>query len=218
MNKEKNNKSPKRLIGFFSEQTQKYYKLVETQTWPYLEISGIRMHCIKDTDPEKSTKQMVAYLGKPFGKILDTCTGLGYVSTHLSKIPAVQKIHSFEVDENVIALAKQNQHSQELFSNSKIEFKQGNIFEEIQTFPDNFFDFIIHDPPSIKIASELFSEKFYFQMFRVLKSKGQGFHYTGNTGIVRGKNLKKTVLTKLKNAGFRNLELTEDIGGVIFKK
>ena len=203
---------------FFSEQTKKYYKLFETQTWPCLEISGIRMHCVKGTDPEKSIQQMVSYLGGAHGIVLDACAGLGYASIHLSRLSAVQEIHVFEIDPNVTALSQKNLSSQEFFSNPKIKFKQGNVFEEIKNFPSNFFDCILHDPPSIKIAEELYSRAFYSEMVRVLKPGGIGFHYTGQTGVSKGKNLAAKTLEKLKNAGCRDLTITKEIAGVVFRK
>ena len=69
------------------------------------------------------------------------------------------------------------------------------------------FDFIIHDPPTLSFASELYSGDFYKQMFRVLKKSGKIYHYTGTPGSKnRNVNLAGNVSKRLKKVGFRDIE------------
>ena len=69
------------------------------------------------------------------------------------------------------------------------------------------FDIIIHDPPRLSLATELYSLDFYKQIFRVLKNNGKLYHYTGNPGSRnRHANLPGNVVKRLKIAGFKNIE------------
>ncbi len=57
-------------------------------------------------------------------------------------------------------------------------FKKANILEGITKFSDNFFDCIIHAPPTFKLAPQLCSIDFYRKLYRTLKSKGKLYHYS----------------------------------------
>ncbi|OYT42584.1 MAG: hypothetical protein B6U78_00895 [Candidatus Aenigmarchaeota archaeon ex4484_224] len=207
-----------REIKFFDEKTKKFYKLVKTNTWPTLEISGIHMHRIKGVDPKKDTELKIKSLGKLYGNVLDTCMGLGYTAVVASKFKKVKMVITIEKDKNVVWIAKQNFYSKEVFSNKKIKVLIGDSFLLIKTFPSSFFDFIIHDPPRISIAEELYSLEFYKEMFRVLKSKGKIFHYVGYPGKKQGKNYLRGILRRLRNAGFSKIEKIEEALGLIIRK
>lgn len=205
-------------IKFYSEKTKKFYKLVKTKTWPTLEISGIHMHRIKHIDPKTDTKLKLRALGKIYGIVLDTCTGLGYTAILAAKKIDVKKVISIEKDENVIEIAKQNPFSKELFENPKIELIVGDVFFEIKKFDDNYFNFIIHDPPRISIATELYSLEFYQQLFRVLKKGGRIFHYVGMPGIKQGKRYLQGVIRRLKSAGFLKIKKVDYALGLVLSK
>jgi hypothetical protein len=205
-------------IKFYSEKTKRFYKLVKTKTWPTLEISGIHMHRIKGIDPKLDTELKLKALGKIYGKVLDTCTGLGYTAILAARNKNVEKVYTFEKDENIIYIARKNPFSKELFTNEKIELKIADIFYEIKKFPANFFDFIIHDPPRISIAPELYSLEFYKELFRILKSNGKIFHYTGKPGIKSGKNYLRGIIKRLRLAGFKNIERKDFALGLLIRK
>jgi len=163
-------------IKFYSEKTRKFYRLVKTETWPYLEISGIRMHRADTLDPKTDAISKIMSLGKIYGIVLDCCTGLGYTAILAARNKSVKKVITIEKDENVILIARQNPYSRELFENEKIELIIGDAFLETQKFKDGYFNFIIHDPPRISIAPELYSLEFYRQLFRILKRNGKILH------------------------------------------
>ena len=82
-----------------------------------------------------------------------------------------------------------------------------NVFDEIKVFKSNMFDIVIHDPPRLSMATELYSFDFYKQVFRVLKNNGKLYHYTGSPGSKNRKiNLIGNVSKRLKQAGFKNIE------------
>jgi len=205
-------------IKFFDEKTKKFYKLVKTKTWPTLEISGIHMHRIKGVDPKLDSILKVKSLGIIYGKILDTCTGLGYTAILAARKRKVEKVFTIEKDENVIKIAKLNPFSKELFENPKICLIEGDVFQEIKKFPDKFFDFIIHDPPRISLAPELYSKEFYSQLFRVLKNSGKIFHYVGKAGKIQGKNYLKGIIERLRKVGFKKIKKVEYALGLLIQK
>ena len=192
-------------VKFYSEKTGKFYRLVETETWPYLEISGIRMHRADVVDPKTDALLKIRSLGRIYGTVLDCCTGLGYTAILAARSENVSKVITIEKDENVILIAKQNPYSRELFKNQKIELIIGDVYHEVRKFRDEHFNFIIHDPPRISIASELYSLEFYKQLSRILKRNGRILHYVGRPGIRQGKRYVKGIIKRLRLAGFSRI-------------
>jgi len=205
-------------IKFYSEKTRKFYRLVKTETWPYLEISGIRMHRADTLDPKTDAILKIKSLGKIFGTVLDCCTGLGYTAILAARNRGVKRVVTIEKDENVILIARQNPYSRELFENEKIELIIGDAFREIQKFKDECFNFIIHDPPRISIAPELYSLEFYKELFRILKRNGKILHYVGRPGIRQGKRYLKGIIKRLRLAGFSRIKKDERSLSLIIEK
>jgi len=178
---------------------------VPTKDAPTLEISGIRMHVTKEMTPMEDTKRKLESIAPVRGFVLDTCMGLGYTAILASK--TADFVITCEKDENVIEIAHHNPWSMELFNNKKISILKTDIFEEIKVFKASMFDAIIHDPPRLSTASELYSLDFYKQLFRVLKNNGRLYHYTGSPGSKNRKiNLSGSVGKRLKIAGFREIQ------------
>jgi hypothetical protein len=199
-------------LAYFSDDTNRFYKLTPTNDWPTLSIGSVPMH--KLNSPKKDTENKINML-KPYGLVLDTCMGLGY-----SAILASQnaKVITFEKDENVYNLAKLNPISEELFSSRNIEVKSGDISSAIKEFSENHFDCITHDPPTFKLAPELFTEAFYNELYRVLKEKGRLFHYTPLYKISQGYDFPSKIEKKLKKTGFKILDFSPGSGGIVCKK
>ena len=192
-------------IQMFSEQTNKFYKLVPTKDAPTLEISGIRMHVTKEMTPMQDTKKKVESISPIKGVVLDTCMGLGYTAIEASK--TADFVISCEKDENIMEIARINPWSKKLFNNESIRILKTSIFDEIKFFKNEMFDAIIHDPPRLSLATELYSSEFYKQLFRVLKKNGKIYHYTGAPGSkFRKINLARNVDKRLKTAGFKNIK------------
>ena len=194
-----------------------FYKLVPTIP-PTIEINGIRMHRTKGTNPLQDTRSKVDAVNPREGEtILDTCMGLGYTAIEASKRGAY--VMTVERDPNVIALARINPWSRELFTGGKIQVIQGDAFDVVKRFKDGSFDAIIHDPPRFSMAGQLYSEEFYRELFRVLKPGGRLFHYVGNPGKkYRRKDLQKGVMERLRRAGFVGVKRVEEALGVVARK
>ncbi len=194
-------------IHLFSNETNKFYKLLPTKDAPTIEISGIRMHVTKRMSPIEDTKMKINSIAPINGFVLDTCMGLGYTAIEASK--QADFVITCEKDENVIEIAKLNPWSKGLFDNKKISILKTNILDEIKIFKNSMFDAVIHDPPRLSLASELYSLEFYKQIFRVLKINGKIYHYTGSPGSRNRKiNLPGNVSKRLKQAGFKDIKET----------
>lgn len=64
--------------------------------------------------------------------------------------------------------------SAELFSNEKIERRVGDAFELVKAMTRAQYDAIIHDPPTVKLAGELYSLEATGNSFACL-SRGTGY-------------------------------------------
>jgi|Deesub1362B_J571_1020462.scaffolds.fasta_scaffold00003_429 hypothetical protein len=204
-------------ISFFKD--NKFYKLLSIDPYsaPTLEISGIRMHRTKDILPWDDAALKVAILGKIEGERgLDICTGLGYTAIH-ALLSGAKSIISIEKDPNVLEIAKYNPWSREL-SYPQIHLILADASVYISELGDSSFDFIIHDPPRLSLAGELYSSKFYSELYRVLEKGGRLAHYTGRPRYkVRRMDLMKTVASRLARTGFRTKILRNSYIVVAFK-
>jgi uncharacterized protein len=199
-------------IQSYSETFERVYTLYPTQSAPTMLVSGIPMHRIKDTNPWRDTQSKIKALGKVYGHILDTATGLGYTAIQVAK--TASQVTTIELDPAAQLIARHNPWSQELFENPKITQLIGDSFDEIEVFPGEHFSGIIHDPPMFSLAGDLYSLAFYQQAYRVLKSGGSMFHYIGNPESKSGGRVTKGVVSRLKKAGFSRVIPKPDAFGV----
>ncbi len=204
-------------IQLFSADTNRFYKLFPTRDAPTAEISGIRMHRVKERSPWEDTEDKIT-AAIPSGKVLDTCCGLGYTAIQSAANKNVERVYTFERDKNMVLLADYNPWSQKLFSDIKIKLAIDDVFAAIKYFDAGFFSAIIHDPPRMALSPELYSLEFYQQLFRVLKKGGRLYHYTGSPGEKRGINIVKGIIKRLKEAGFGTVTERKDVLGVVASK
>jgi hypothetical protein len=187
-------------VEAFSDFTNRYYSLMPTRRAPTLLVSGIPMHRIKETDPVADTRRKIQALGKPYGLILDTTTGLGY--TAISAARTATRVITIELNPTVHAIARLNPWSRELFINPIISKLIGDSFFLTKGFPNETFNAIIHDPPTFNLAGELYSQEIYRTFYRILKPKGRLFHYIGNPESKTGATVGRGVVDRLQQAGF----------------
>ncbi len=194
-----------------------YYKLVQERRYeaPTIEINGIRMHRTKWTDPWTDAGVKVAKAGVREGdNVLDVCTGLGYTALRAMKTGA--HVTTIEIDENVIELARINPWSDGL---EDADIIMGNAVDVVPTFDDESFDVVIHDPPRLARAGELYSTEFYSELLRVLKPGGTLVHYVGSPGArYRGKDVPAGVAKRLTRVGFEVEEVDRKWGLVKARK
>lgn len=187
-------------VQAYSAFTNRYYSLMPTEKAPTMLISGIPMHRIKDITPDVDTQQKIRALQKPYGVVLDTTTGLGY--TAIKAAQTAQMVITIELDPAVIAICKLNPWSRELFTNSKIHCLIGDSYTLVRIFKDGFFNAIIHDPPTLSLAGQLYSQILYQDFYRILKNRGRLFHYIGNPESRYGASTGRGVVERLRKVGF----------------
>tara|TARA_R110001583_G_scaffold34005_4_gene114669 strand:+ start:469 stop:1308 length:840 start_codon:yes stop_codon:yes gene_type:complete len=194
-----------------------YYKLAPTNGAPLLEISGVKMHISKGTDPFTSASEMAQQAVTKGDRVLDCCSGLGYAAIAAHRLGA-SEVLTIELSPEVMGLRAQNPWSKDL-GNEGIVQKQGSSYELIQTMSATSFDAVVHDPPRFSLAGELYSEEFYREIYRVLRHGGRLFHYTGNPHVIKtGSSFVDGVIRRLKAAGFKNVKKVEHLMGVSAQK
>jgi predicted methyltransferase len=172
------------------------------------------MHRTKDTTPQIDAKEKINSIKVKHGRILDTCTGLGYTAISSLK-KGGSLVVSIEKRPEVLNIAKMNPWSIELFTNKHLHLVIGDAYGIVPFRSDEFFDFIIHDPPRFSHAGRLYSRKFYLELHRTLSPRGQIFHYTGEPGSrYRKKDLWKGVKQRLRQAGFKKVKHRKNILGI----
>lgn len=190
-----------------------YFKLVPTDQAPLLEISGVKMHISKGINPFESAGQMAAQVVKKGDRVLDTCSGLGYAATAALQLGA-REVVSVERSSTVLALREKNPWSQGIFD-PDIQRVHADINDYIRQLAAESFDAVIHDPPRFSLAGELYGERFYREIQRVLKRRGALFHYTGNPQVVKsGTSFVDQAAQRLRAAGFSKVVKVTALMGV----
>ena len=206
-------------VETFSEDTNIYYKLRPTKDWPTIMLSSVPMHRFMKVTPKRSAQLMVKQVSPIKGLVLDTCCGLGYTAILAAEQRGCVGVETFERDENVLALAKYNSWSKPLFENTpKIRLHNADVGEEIRKLGKETFNCIIHDPPTVNFAPELYEAPFYHHLFRVLKSRGRLYHYAPAPGKTKGKEYWPSIIRKLTEAGFVGARYDVASSGVVARK
>ena len=202
-------------VDFFGEDTNIFYKLVPTKDWPTVMLSSVPMHRFKTISPKTSAQLMVDSVSPLVGRVLDTCCGLGYTAITAAKYSsAVESVVVFEKDSNVLRIVEYNPYSEELFSNKKIKLKNADVFDEIKKLPSDYFDRIVHDPPTVSFAKELYSDEFYKEVFRVAKIGAIIYHYCPNPGKTKGTEFWRSIEKMLLRNGFSNCKYNPKASGI----
>lgn len=195
-----------------------YVKLkVPRPGWPpTIEINGVHMHRVVDVTPlqDASIKARVARVRRGM-RVLDIGTGLGYTAMAAARRGA--KVVTIEASQLVLWAAERNPYSSGL-SNQSIVILLGDAVELVPALRDAVFDRIIHDPPRISLAGDLYSLDFYRELYRVLKPGGLLYHYTGEPGRHSNVNILRGVKERLSRAGFVAVQYVEEAQGFLARK
>lgn len=199
-------------IHRFSTALNRPYTLMATAGAPTLILAGFTMHRIVGIDPLQDTERKIRALGAPRGVVLDTCTGLGYTATALARTAA--SVLTVELDPLVLEIARLNPYSRGLFGNSRIEQRIGDVGELIGSLESGRFAAVLHDPPTVPLAGDLYGGTFYRDLLRVLAPQGVLFHYTGDLGSKQGAVVAKGVIRRLREAGFSRVTPRPEAFGI----
>lgn len=203
-------------VGVFSEKTGWYRSLIRTGGTPTTLVGGFTMHRIKDSDPMDDTREKIRAIRPVTGRVLDTATGLGY--TAIEAAQTADQVVTVELDPAAIEIASYNPWSRDLFERDNICFIIADIYELIRELDDGAFDRIIHDPPTLSLAGELYSEAFYRELNRVLDRRGRLFHYIGDPSSRSGRRTTDGVIRRLLAAGFERVRRAPRAFGVVAQR
>ncbi len=217
----------------FSEEYNRLYSLMPTAGAPTMLISGIPMHRIKGTDPQRDTQSKIR-AARPFAfkqkgadqppLVLDTATGLGYTAIAAARVAEQNglspeaRVITIELDPTALAVCRLNPWSRELFGNPRIEQRVGDSGDVVPAFGNATFTQIIHDPPMFGLAGHLYSTEFYRELHRVLRPRGRLFHYIGDPDSKSGRTTTRGVLQRLEQAGFQRIQRMPQAFGVVAQK
>ncbi len=193
---------------------------VKTRYSTTVEINGIHMHRIVGVTPFTDSLLKILRLGvKPGFTVLDTCMGLGYTAINAA-MRGARRVYTVEINEAILWLAQRNPWSWPLEQNRNITIILGDTRKVIEYFRDETFHVIIHDPPSILIAGDLYSASLYQEFYRVLRKRGRLLHYVGETGRHRGRgsSVVKGVIRRLREVGFYPIRYDRETRSVIADK
>lgn len=200
-------------IRVFSDEANRSFQLWPTETSPALLISGFLMHRVRDVAPDEGAARMVRALGKVHGRLLDTTTGLGYAAIAAAR--SASHVVTIEVEPVVRDLARLNPWSQELFDQSKIELRDGDSAQIVPSLEPGSFSAVLHDPPAINLAGDLYASAFYGAVARLLTRNGKFFHYIGDADSPSGSRTTRGVVKRLRDAGFSRVTVVKDAFGVL---
>ncbi|MEM1681992.1 MAG: RsmD family RNA methyltransferase [Sulfolobales archaeon] len=208
-----------KLVRIDMFENNNYYKLkpVAPRKAPTLEINGIQMHRATYVDPWTDTLLKVSTLGNIAGAdVLDVCTGLGY--TAIAEVERGAKgVVTVEVDPNVLRIAQYNPWSRGL-EDSRIEIILSDAAEYVKKLESERFDAVLHDPPRVNVAGELYSLDFYRELYRVLKPGRRLFHYVGEPGKHGNVSYHKGIKNRLEAAGFTSIRWIDEAKGFLAVK
>lgn len=203
-------------IRALSEFSQRVFQLMPTAGAPALLVAGFTMHRFRDVDPFEGAGAMVRALAPLRGRLLDTATGLGYAAIQASKF--AREVVTIELDPMAQTMVRANPWSRALFGTPTIRQLLGDSSELITSFDSASFDAVLHDPPAVNLAGELYAESFYAEVHRVLVRGGRLFHYIGDPKSSSGARTTKGVIRRLQSAGFERVVAKPDAFGVLATK
>ncbi|HEX8981258.1 MAG TPA: methyltransferase domain-containing protein [Ktedonobacterales bacterium] len=199
-------------IASFSQTSGMIRSLMPTTGAPTTLVSGFSMHRIKGTEPWADTAAKIRAIAPVTGRVLDTTTGLGYTAILAAR--STREVVTIELDPTGLEIARANPWSHELFDKPNIERLVGDAFEVVAEQRESSFDRILHDPPYLKLAGELYSEEMYRRLYRVLRPGGKLFHYIGDPRSSSGAKTTAGVMRRMEAAGFQRITRRPDAFGV----
>jgi uncharacterized protein len=205
-----------KAIQYYSEATERVYSLYPTTGAPTMLVSGIPMHRIKGTDPHLDTMEKIRAIKPVVGQVLDAATGLGYTAIEAAR--TAEHVTTIELDPAALKVCRHNPWSQELFENPKISQMIGDSFDVVAEMEAARFTRIIHDPPAFSLAGDLYSGEFYRELYRVMRNRGQLFHYIGDPESKSGRSITAGVIRRLEQSGFKQVKRVPRAFGVVAVK
>jgi predicted methyltransferase len=198
-------------IYIFDPEARRYYKLYQPRPdWaPTVVINNAPMHVIGECPPtEDAERKLQAVLaqcgarGRLGGfRALDTCFGLGYTAAALRRHGAASVL-SCEVDRHVLKMADWNPWSADALESPAVRVLPEDARHVLARTEPERFDVVIHDPPTLSLAGEMYADAVLSELFRVLRPGGVLYHYTGSPGGRLGRDVPGKLAGRIRAAGF----------------
>lgn len=199
-------------IALFSTTSNTLRSLMPTPGAPTTLVSGFSMHRIKGTEPWADTVAKAQAAAPLTGRVLDTTTGLGYTAILAAR--TASEVVTIELDPTGLEIARRNPWSHELFDRRNVHRIVGDAVEVVADQREGSFDRIIHDPPYLTLAGDLYSEEMYRRLFRALRAGGRLFHYIGDPQSASGARTTAGVIRRLEAVGFQKITRRPEAFGV----
>jgi hypothetical protein len=174
------------------------------------------MHRVKGIDPYEDTLLKLRTIAPVVGRVLDTATGLGYTAIEAARTAA--EVVTVELDPGVLAVARLNPWSRPLFESKTVTQVIGNSVEVVEKYDDESFARVVHDPPTMSLAGELYSTSFYGQLHRVLKRGGRLHQYVGDPTSSHARRTNGGIVRRLRRAGFTRVQQRPEAFGLVAVK
>ncbi len=195
---------------------ESHYQLVPTRGAPTAEIDGIQMHLTSKWTPFEWAEEAMRQVIRGGERVFESCGGLGYMAIQAIRLGA-KEVQSCELSEEMIWLRTQNPWSQ-IGDDLSIELTPGDAFKLSRRQEPQSYEVIIHDPPRLSMAPDLYETSFYKSLNRLLKKNGRMFHYTGHPNRQgSGKRFLERIRKNLLDAGFK-VSRNEDLQGFVTEK
>ena len=159
--------------------------------------------------------------------LIDLCSGTGCIALALEKnLKNFNEIYAFEYSEKAFSYLNENIKNFE----SKVKAVKGNIFEDYNLFKDNYFDYIVSNPPYIKTQDIKTLDREVLHEPKTALDGGQtGLDFYvgickfwtpkikpgGILAFEIGQGMHDDVAEIMKNSGFEKINFSKDINGII---
>lgn len=205
-------------LEVYEVRAQRYARLMPTADAPALLLDGISMHIARKDTPWRTTRRMAQAVRPSGRRVLDCCSGLGYVAIHCVELGA-REVVTIERAPEVLRLRQGNPWSAPLTTDPRIETVIGDVRKFVREQEAASFGAIVHDPPRIsRKTGDLYGRPFYSELYRVLRPGGLLLHYIGRPGVTRGKLHVAGVPGRLADVGFVDRRELDDVQSLLVRR
>ncbi|MCL2311385.1 MAG: peptide chain release factor N(5)-glutamine methyltransferase [Firmicutes bacterium] len=159
------------------------------------------------------------------GNIIDLCSGSGAIALSLKNIFKNSNVTAVEIYNSAFSFLKSNSKKKDM----NIDIILGDIFRILNDFENNFFDIIVSNPPyirerdlefldaTIKYEPEIAlngGEDGLVFFKKIIKNWTKKIKINGILAFEVGINQSRSVVSIMKNFGFKNIKIFNDFAGI----
>ena len=164
--------------------------------------------------------------GLSAARVLDLCSGSGCVAVAIARNMPGSRVWAADIDHRACDLMRENA----LRQNVSLEVRQGNLFDALDASVTPVFDVIVANPPYVETGewtslsrtitefedarALLAGEDGLDVLRRIIGEAPQHLAPRGLLAVEMGEKHASAVSGMLQNAGFLNIRLRYDLGGI----